>query len=529
MLKKNNLKRLSLLLVMMLALIASGCGQKAEQAEQPPAQQNEQTQQMDKDAEIVLAAYRNLAPGNEDGYYCSKILYVWEPLITQDDNANPVAGLAESWEMSPDGKEWTFKLREGVKFHDGEMLNADAVISNFNRMKMEVKKSSFYPLDIDAHYPNLKKYEKVDDLTFKLIFSEPMPTLLYNMVNFGSPIYSPKNFDEKGNFNGFAIGTGPFKIVENELDQHVLLERNEEYYGEKAMAKSIRIKVIPDADTRFSALRSGEIMGVIDLNAIPAALAKEAEADENLAVSTSKSTMIRFLTVNGKKEPFNDVRMRQAISMVLNRKQLVDDIYFGYGSPTTNILNYSTPFYKEIAVDENMEKAKELAKEVLGDSRIEVKYLYNAKEAAQKGEAELISSWLKEIGIDCVLEPMEMKNMKEMMKSGDYDIARMQQGLSNSEASTIFRRFMVVTGDHNKNYSIGYQSDKVDALMKEAMESIDIEKRKELYDQIQEISTVDLPIIPLFNDMTVVAYNKQLSGYDAKLYGIDLPKVGWNS
>lgn len=88
---------------------------------------------------------------------------------------------------------------------------------------------------------------------------------------------------------------------------------------------------------------------------------------------------------------------------------------------------------------------------------------------------------------------------------------------------------MVVTGDHNKNYSIGYQSDKVDMLMKEAMESIDIEKRKELYNQIQEISTVDLPIIPLFNDMTVVAYNKQLSGYDAKLYGIDLPKVGWNS
>lgn len=431
--------------------------------------------------------------------------------------------------MSPDAKEWTFKLKEGVKFHDGEMLNADAVIANFDRMKMEVKKSSFYPLDINAHYPNLESYEKVDEYSFKLTFSEPMPTLLYNMVNFGSPIYSPKNFDEKGNFNGLAMGTGPFKLVENELDQYVLLERNEEYYGEKAMAKTIRIKVIPDGDTRFSALKAGEIMGVIDLNAIAAPLAKEAQNDENLAVSTSKSTMIRFLTVNGTKEPFKNPKMRQAISMVLNRKQLVEDIYFGFGSPTTNILNYSTPFYKEIAVDEDMEKAKELAKEVLGDSRIEVKYLYNAKESAQKGEAELISSWLKEIGIDCVLEPMEMKNMKEVMKSGDYDIARMQQGLSNSEASTIFRRFMIIEGDHNKNYNLGYQSDEVDRLLKEASESIDIEKRKELYNQIQEISTVDLPIIPLFNDMTVVAYNKKLTGYDAKLYGIELPKVGWNS
>lgn len=541
MFKKMNVGRLSLILVLLLAIFAVGCTQNTDPSTAPQtslptagmssdsgaSSSDSSSSSIDSDAEIVLAGYRNLAPGDKDGYYCSKILYVWEPLITQDESANPVAGLAESWEMSADGKEWTFKLREGVRFHDGEALNADAVVANFDRMKLGVKKSSFYPLDINSHYPNLEKYEKVDEYRFKLTFSEPMPTLLYNMVNFGSPIYSPKNFDADGNFNGIAIGTGPFKIVENEPDQYVLLERNEEYYGEKALAKTVRIKVIPDADTRFSALKSGEIMGVIDLNAIPAALAKEAETDENLAVSTSKSTMIRFLTVNGTKAPFSDVRMRQAISMVLHRQQLVDHIYFGYGSPTTNILNYSTPFYKEFAVNEDMEQAKALAKEVLGDSRVEVRYLYNAKEAAQKGEAELVSSWLKEIGIDCVLEPLDMKSMKEIMKTGDYGIARMQQGLSNSEASTIFRRFMVVTGDHNKNYSLGYQSDRVDTLLKNAMASIDIKERTQLYNEIQEISTIELPIIPLFNDMTVVAYNKKLGGYDAKLYGIDLPKVHW--
>lgn len=480
------------------------------------------------DKEIVLAGYRNLAPGNEDGYYCSKILYVWEPLITQDDNANPIGSLAETWEMSEDGKEWTFHLKKGVKFHDGEEFNADAVVANFDRMKIGVKPSNFYPLDIDSHYPNLENYEKVDDHTFKLTFSQPSPTILYNMVNFGSPIYSPQNFDEQGNFNGLAIGTGPFKIVENELDQYVLLERNEDYYGEKAQAKAIRVKVIPDADTRFSALKSEEILGVIDLNAIPASLAKELENDEKIAVSSSSSTMIRFLTANGTKAPFNDVRMRQAVSLVLNRKQLVDDVYFGFGSPTTNILNYSTPFYKEFPVEENKEQAKQLAKEVLGEERITIKYLYNSKEAAQKGEAELIASWLSEIGLDCELQPMEMSNLKAEMKNGEYGLARMQQGLSNSEPSTIFRRFMLSSGDTNKNYSLGYQSDEVDRLVEEALSSIDIEQRKSLYNQVQEISTIDLPVIPLFNDRTVVAYNKKLKGYDAKLYGIDLPKVGWN-
>ena len=127
-------------------------------------------------------------------------------------------------------------------------------------------------------------------------------------------------------------------------DQYVLLERNENYYGEKAKAKTIRIKVIPDGDTRFSALKAGEILGVLDLNAIPPSLAVELKDSSDFALTTTKSTMIRFLAVNGNKFPFNDVRMRSESS--LDRQSLVDDFYSGYGTPTTNILNYSTPFIR---------------------------------------------------------------------------------------------------------------------------------------------------------------------------------------
>ena len=507
-------KLLSLFLVLLMALSAFGGFAIAEPAQDP-------------DAEIVLAGYRNLAPGEKDGYYCSKILYVWEPLITQDDTAAPIPCLAESWEMSEDGTQWTFNLRQGVKFHDGEDFNADAVIANFDRMMLGVKSSSFYPLDITAHYPNLASYEKVDEYTIRLTFSQPAPTQLYNMVNFGSAIYSPKCFDEEGNFNGICAGTGPFRIVENVLDEYVLLERFDDYYGEPAKAKCIRVKVIPDADTRFSALKAGEILGVIDLSAIPASLAVELEGDENFAITTTKSTMIRFLTLNGTKFPFDDVRMRQAVSLCLQRSVITDDLYYGFGTPTTNILNYATPFYKEFPVEEDLEKAKALAAEVLGDERVRVTYLVNGSDASLKVEAELISTWLAEIGIDCDIQPMEYSAMKELMKAGDYGIARMQQGLSNSEPATIFRRFMLTSGDHNQNYSLGYQSDEVDRLMNEAAAALDMEVRTANYDRIQEISTEEFPIIPLFNDMTLMAYSTRLTGYDAKLYGIELPLVAW--
>ncbi|MEM1485832.1 ABC transporter substrate-binding protein [Oscillospiraceae bacterium PP1C4] len=523
------------LLSAVMLLSAAGCGQpapipsasSAAQSASEASATSEPATAVDPDAEIVLGGYRNLAPGEKDGYYCSKILYVWEPLISQDDNATPIPVLAESWEMSEDGKEWTFHLRQGVKFHDGEDFNADAVIANFDRMKLGVKKSSFYPLDINSHYPGLEEYTKVDEHTVKLIFEKPAPTQIYNMVNFGSAIYSPKGFDEEGNFKGIAQGTGPFKIVENVKDGYVLLERNDAFYGEKAKAKTIRIKVIPDEDTRFSALKSGEILGVLDLKAIPAALAVELKDNPDFKLATAKSTMIYYLGVNGTKFPFNDVRMRQAVSLALNRQTIVKDLYYDFGAPTTNLLNYCTPFYKEIPVEEDMEKAKKLANEVLGGKRYAITFLVNGSGATDKVETELIASWLSEIGLDITIQPMEYATMKEEMKAGNYNLSRMGQGLSNSEPATIFRRFMLATGDHNQNYSLGYDSAEVKQLMEEAAAALDMDKRKELYNQIQQISSTDLPVIPLFNGITLMAYSTKLTGYDAKLYGLELPNVAW--
>lgn len=522
---KTNLKQvLVLFLIFLMAASIAGCGKSNPTG---AGTDSAKSAGLDKDSEIVLGGYRNIAPGEKDGYYCSSILYVWEPLVKQDDQASPVPGLAESWKMSADGKEWTFQLRQGVQFHDGEKFNADAVVANFDRMKLGVKNSSFYPLDINSNYPGLKEYSKVDEYTFKLTFKNPSPTQIYNMVNFGSAMYSPKGFDGGGNFKGIAQGTGPFKIVENVKDQYVLLERNDNYYGEKAKAKSLRIKVIPDADTRFSALKSGEIMGVLDLNAIPASLAVELKDKSGFALTTNKSTMIRFLGVNGTKFPFNDLRMRQAVSFALNRQSIVADLYNGFGSPTTNILNYSTPFYKEIPVEENLEKAKALAKAVLGDKRCEIVYMINGSEASQKAEAELIAAWLSEIGLDVKIQPLEYATMKEDMKFGKHNLARLQQGLSNSEPFTIFNRFMLIGGDHNKNYSLGYNNPEVESLMKEAADALDMEKRKAIYNQLQLISSQDFPVIPLFNDVTLMAYSSKLTGYEAKIYGLELPNVGW--
>lgn len=485
------------------------------------------THAAENEKEIVLGDYRNIAPGVEDAYYCSVIIYVWEPLITMDADGQPVGKLAKEWAMSEDGKTWTFKLQEGVTFHDGEPFNADAVLFNFDRMRYEVKTSGFYNLNVDSFYPNLDQVNKIDDYTVELTFTEPAPSLLYTMTNFGSAMYSPKCFDEEYNFTGIAQGTGPFKIVENVKDEYVLLERNENYWGEKAKAKTIRIKTIPDVDTRFSAMKSGEILGVIDLKAITPSLATELVKDENFAITTTDSTMIDFLCLNGNKAPFDDVRMRQAVSLAIDRNAIAENIYLGYASPTSNILNYSTPFYTEQPVEHDIEKAKELAAEVLGNERVSVRYLVQEGSTEQKMEAELISALLSEIGIDVSIETYDWATMKEMMKNGDYNIARGQQGLSNMEAITIFKRFMSSEGDQNINYSLGINDENIDALISEADAELNMERRQEIYTQLQEISVDIQPVVPLFNEKTLMVYNKALEGYEAQIYGIDLPNICW--
>ena len=274
-------------------------------------------------------------------------------------------------------------------------------------------------------------------------------------------------------------------------------------------------------------MRAGEILGVIDINAIPPVLAAEIKQDDRFAVSVNKSTMMRYLVVNGSKWPFNDVRMRQAVSLAIDRDDLVQALYLGYASPTTNVVNYTSPYYKEIPVEYNLEKAKALAKEVLGNKRQPIIYCINGSEPLQKGEAELIAYWLKDIGLDVKIKSLEYATMSKMMRKGEYDLARIQRGLPNGDPYTIIYSFMMPDGAINKSNRMGYQNDEAEKLLAKVKHVVDEKERRAIFDRLQEIAVLEQPIIPLFNDRSIVAYSKKLKNYDALIYGVNLAEVEW--
>ena len=504
----------------LFVFLLSACGNDSKKQEQPQPITN-------SNDEIVLASYRQLAPGNREAYFCSKILYVWEPLITVDKSGHPLPCLAESWQSSEDAKKWTFHLKRNVRFHDGTPFNADTVLANLDRIRGKLRRSGYFPMDHRLFYPGLSSYYKVDEYTVCMEFDRPSISQPYRMTDFASPMFNPNSLNADGDFINDHIGTGPFKVVDRKDFEYVVLQRNEDYHGEKAKAEKIRIVSIPDVTVRYSALLAGEIMGVIDLNAITPVQAQELSQNSAFSVSANKSMSVSFLALNGSKFPFNDVRMRQAVSLALDRKQITEGLFCGFAKPTVNLLNYTSSFYKELPIQEDLLAAKQLAGEVLGNSRATVIYCIIGDKGETKSEAELIAYWLDKIGLDVQIKTYELGSLSRALKKGHFDLVKFGQALIIPDASYMFDRYLSPEGDRNKHYKLCFDNDLVNKLMQQAESATSIEQKRLCYEQIQETAASELPLVPISDSMVIVAYSKRLADYEARTYGIDLPKVRW--
>ena len=482
--------------------------------------------------EIVLAASRDLVPGPGDGYFVSSILKVWEPLVSVTNDGKVAPGLAESWEANDRRDEWTFHLKKEVIFQDGSPFNAEAVRLNFERYRnMGVRSSSFYIFSLNRFYPGLDKVEVVDDYTIRLHFKKPFPMLIYRMAGWGSAIYSPSCFDPStGNFKGVAIGTGPFRIREYVPDSYAVIERFDGYYGEKAKAEKIRIITMPSVDTRYSAMRAGEIQGVLDLGGLTPQMAVELEKTGNFQVHAERSTISHYLSVNGGRFPFQDERMRKAINLAIDRDKIAKYYFCGFATPTRSFLNSMNPFGRSVKPIYDPDKARQLVKEVTCGRPLEVKFLLPQDMSSRypyKEVAEFIQAELKDVGISMKIVMADYLSSRKMMKAGDYDLSIGIRGMANLDPTLLLQEFFKTGGTTNKASHFMYSNPRIDEDFNTLDTTYDVADRKVIYDDIlQEL--LDHPaVVPLLEDENIAVSSKKIAGYDAAVYGVTLDKVHW--
>ncbi|WP_286154928.1 nickel ABC transporter substrate-binding protein [Bacillus sp. FJAT-27264] len=421
---------------------------------------------------------------------------IYDGLVEYGEKGEIVPALAESWEISEDGKVYTFHLRKGVKFSDGTELNAAAVKFSFERWIKDPGNS----LNIATAMQSL---EAVDDLTIRMTFNKAYYPFLTEL-SFARPvrIISPSAVEPAGDPNGTfvkAIGTGAWMAESYKTDQEAVLVRNPYYWGEKPKLSKIILKVIPDPQSRVLALQNGSVdLAGGQLGKIPVESLPVLQKDSTLSVQEAPGTNSHFLAFNGNNPVLQDVKVRQAINLAINKKSIVQDLMGGIGKEAKGLFPQTVPYVTEdnstwYGFEPEQAKAL-LAKagysDTDGDGIVDkagvpltLNFVLQESEFPEwKSIGELIQSELKDIGIDVKLQVLEPNAYYDALwKTKEYDliIYRTYDDAYNPHAFllSLFHK----TGDAP---AVVWSDAKLEALIDKAVGTTDLKERQSAYDDI---------------------------------------------
>lgn len=522
---------LSLCLAGLMAASLTGCGGAGNAAETTAAAGTENSAaaseagSSEAKEELVFVNYRDIRDLNPHLYagemYAQEMLYETLVNITADGYEGC---LAESWDISDDGKTYTFHIRDGVKFSDGEVCDANAIKANFDAIIENKDRHTWLEM-----MNLLVGVSAPDDKTFVIELSEPYYPLLTELgVTRPFAMISPKAMKDGSTKDGVNayIGTGPYVLTDFVTDEYAVFEANENYWGEQPKIKKITVKVIPDNQTRILALEKGEIDMIFGKNMIDADAINQYTGNDKFTVSLSDPTSTRQIVLNTTRDVLADKEVRQALQHATNKQAISDGIFYGLEQPADTMFAKTVP-YCDIDLEPyayDVELAQSMLDEagwVVGADKIRerdgqklnIDLLYNSDSVTEKAIAEYLQSEYQKIGISLNIHGEEEQSYRDNMKVGNFDMVfNICWGTPYDPQSSLAAMRAPVYGDYAAQLGLEDKAD-IDQAITDILVSTDETKRQELYTFVLTRLHEDAVYIPLTYECNKAIYRSDLQGF----------------
>ncbi len=466
-----------------------------------------------KDAIVVGVAVEppHLDPTSHVAGTIREIVYanVFQGLMLIDETGREYPSLAESVETSEDGLTYTFKLHEGVTFHDGSPFDSSTVKFSLDRARgpesVNAGKRIFEPI---------ASIETPDALTVVITLSHPAGSFLYDLGSADAVMVSPDSAD---NNVQNPIGTGPFKFDLWAKGDRIELSRYDGYWGEPAQLARATFRIIPDAQAQVAALQTGEV-DAFPIMGAPETIA-QFENDPRFQVVIGDTQAEVMLSVNHRRAPFDDVRVRRALTHAIDRQAVIDGSVAGYGTPIGSHFPPSDPDYVDLTgmYPYDPAKARELLAEA-GVTSLETQLILPPFPYTRRA-GEIIQAMLMDVGVNAQIEVYQGPQwLSQVFREAQYDMTVI--GHTEPRDFTIYARDDWYTGYHNADYN---------ALVEELARTADPAERSRLTKEIEVKLAEDAVAVYLFQLPKTGVWSAKLHGLwkDTPVQANDLTKAYW--